>query len=169
MSAPSSIRFTDDGIKALKSLEAVTGKTRVDLVSEALVEKHNRTVALAPIQLRILAPSEILTLQSEIASIEKLHNDKRRKIKIKTSDKDATEKIIKAVEAIDLELAELQALRLKIGKQAQLADSITDEDIKNIKLLIKWVEKRIVKAKAESSPDLAVLEAELKILTALFP
>lgn len=169
MSAPSSIRFTEDGIKALKSLEAATGKTRVQLVSEALVEKHNRTVALAPIQLRILQPAEILTLQADIAALEKLHNDNRSKGKIKTSDKHALEKSIRLIEKIDIEIDELRQLRLKLGKQAELAEGFTAADQKNIRTLISWVKKRIAKATAESSEDLPVLETELKTLTGLFP
>ncbi len=170
MSSPSSIRFTDDGIKALKSLEAATGKTRVQLVSEALVEMHNRTVALPPTQLRMLKPSEILTLQAEIAALEKLHNDNRRVGKIKTSDKHALEKSIRLIEKIDIEINELQQLRLKLGKQAELAEGFTDVDQKNIRTLIDWVKKRIEKAKADSNTsDLPILETELKTLTALFP
>ena len=167
MSAPSSIRFTDDGIKALKSLEAATGKTRVQLVSESLVEKHNRTVALPPIQLRMLKPSEILTLQAEIAALEKLHNDNRRVGKIKTSDKHVLEKSIRLIEKIDFEIAELQQLRLKLGKLGELAEGFTDADQKNIRLLIKWVNKRIEKAKTDNPAEVPILETELKILTAL--
>jgi hypothetical protein len=169
VSAPSSIRFTEEGIKALKSLEAATGKTRVQLVSEALVEKHNRTVALAPIQSRMLHPAEILTLQAEIAALEKLHNDNRRNGKIKTSDRHALEKSIRLIEKIDSETDELRLLRLKLGKQAGLAESFTAADAKNIRTLIAWVKKRIAKATADSTADLPILETELKILTSLFP
>lgn len=171
MSAPSSIRFTEDGIKALKSLEAATGKTRVQLVSEALVEKHNRTVALAPIQLRMLKPSEILTLQAEIAAIEKFHNDNRRIGKIKTSDKHAIEKSIKLIEKIDFETDELKQLRLKLGKLGELAEGFNDADQKKLRTLIGWAKKRVEQAKADpaSANQLPIYELELKILNSLFP
>lgn len=168
MSAPSSIRFTEEGIKALKSLEAATGKTRVQLVSEALVEKHNRTVALAPTQLRLLDPAEILTLQAEIASLEKLHNDNRRNGKIRTSDKHALEKSIKLLEKIDFEINELRQLRLKLGKQAELADSITADDIKRIRLIISHVKKQLETAKVNKPENIPFHQTELKILQSLF-
>lgn len=170
MSGPSSIRFTDDANNAMKSLEAATGKNRTQILEKALVEMHNRTVALPPIQMRMLKPSEILTLQAEIAALEKLHNDNRRVGKIKTSDKHALEKSIRLIEKIDIEINELQQLRLKLGKQAELAEGFTDVDQKNIRTLIDWVKKRIEKAKADSNTsDLPILETELKTLTALFP
>jgi len=125
MNAPSSIRLTDAAFKALKVLETTTQKKRVVLLSEALVEKANNSAASPIIRCRLLDPSEILTLQSEIAALEKLHQANRRTLKIRTGDKDATAKIIKAVDKIDAETDHLQALRVSLANLGTAAEIVS--------------------------------------------
>jgi hypothetical protein len=167
MSIPASIRLTPDGYKALQILESTTQKKRVDIMSEALVEKAKGTTATPAVKCRLLDPSEILTLQSELAALEKLHADNRRTVKIRTSDKAATEKIIKLVEKIDTETKELEAKRLAIGRLAKLAESLTREPTL-IKTLIGWVEKRIQNTTPDQTAQLKIYALELEILKYLY-
>jgi chromosome segregation ATPase len=132
---PITSRIDDDANKALKILEAPDGKTRTSVLSAAIMALYNGTIASAPLKLDLLDPSEILTLQSEVAAVEKLHRDNRAKAKIRTFDKNATEKIIKAVEKIDAETEELEKLRLKLGRLAQLPESVGSEDLESLKSL----------------------------------
>lgn len=165
MSIPASIRISDDGYKALKILEATTKKKRVDLISEALIEKANGTSATPAVQCRLLDPKEILTLQSEIAALEKLHDDNRRNVKIRTFDKNAVEKIIKLNEKIDAETKELQAKRVALGNLATITDAVSANHPK-FKTLIFAVEKRIENCTTDDQR--AIYELELKILKSLF-
>lgn len=164
MSTPASIRISDDGYKALRILETTTKKKRVDLVSEALIEKANGSSAAPVVQCRLLDQKEILTLQSEIAALEKLHDDNRRNVKIRTSDKAATEKIIKLIEKIDAETKELQAKRLALGSLATISGTLMSNPAL-VKQLIGWVEARLSKAADEQHP---AYELELKILRYLY-
>ena len=156
---PSSIRWTDEGFNALLSLEATIKKARYLIVMDSLVEKHNRTVAMAPLQCRLLPPSGILTLQAEVAKIEKRHADNRQKVMIRTSDKHATEKIIKVVEKIDSETSELQRLRLKLGVIAQLPESLSPEDLESVNAIAAALEKTAIEM-ANMTEMIAQLESE---------
>lgn len=165
---PVSIRITDSGFKALKSLEAATEKKRVDIVSEALIHMHAQTVIQPAIKLRLLDPEEILTLQSEIARLEKLHRDKRRRVKIRSSDKEATKKSIDLIGKIDREVDGLEEIGLKLGKLGHLADNITVKDIEKINKLIDWLKRGIQENKLKNPKSIPIFELNLKILTSLF-
>ena len=156
---PSSIRWTKDGFNALKSLEAAIKKARYIIVMDALTEKLNRTVAQAPSQWRWLPISEFVALQAEVAAIEELHDDNRRKVKIRTSDKRATEKIIKAVEKIDSETLKLQRLRWKLGVMAQLPEFLNPEDLESVNAIASGLERTATEM-ANMTELIAQLESE---------
>ena len=158
-SAPSSLRWTKDGFNALLSLKATIKKARYLIVMDALIEKLNKTVAQAPLQCRLLPPSGILTLQAEVAKIEKRHADNRQKVMIRTSDKHATEKIIKAVEKIDSETSELQRLRWKLGVMAQLPESLNPENLESVNAMAAALEKTAIEM-TNMTEMIAQLESE---------
>lgn len=157
--APSSLRWTKDGNNALKSLLAITKKKRSAIVMDALIEKLNKTVAQAPSQWRLLPISEFVALHAEIATIEELHDDNRRKAKIRTSDKRATEKIIKAVEKIDSETLKLQQFRWKLGVMAQLPESLTTDDLASVNTIAAALEKTAIEM-TNMTEMIAQLESE---------
>lgn len=164
---PTSIRITESGIKALKSLEAATGKKRIEILSEALVHMHDETVAQPVINLRLLAPSEILTLQNEIAVLQNLHRDKRRRSQIRSSDKHTTRKSIELLEKIDREVDQLAAARLKLGRLGRLAEEFSATDLEHLENTIMEINECIAKAKLHSPDNLPAYELELKILNTL--
>ena len=157
--APSSLRWTKDGNNALKSLLTITKKKRSAIVMDALIEKLNKTVAQAPSQWRLLPISEFVALQALIAALEELHDDNRRKAKIRTSDKRATEKIIKAVEKIDSETLKLQQFRWKLGVMAQLPETLNPEDLASVNAIAAALEKTAIEM-TNMTEMIAQLESE---------
>jgi hypothetical protein len=156
---PSSIRWTKEGFNALLSLKATIKKARYLIVMDALTEKLNKTVAQAPSQWRWLPISEFVALQAEVAAIEELHDDNRRKVKIRTSDKRATDKIIKAVDKIDSETLKLQRLRWKLGVMAQLPEFLNPEDLESVNAIAAALEQAAIES-AKIMERVSQLECE---------
>ena len=174
MSTPSSIRISDEGLKALKILEATTKKKRVDIISAALIEKANHTAAQPAVHCRLLAPSEILTLQSEIAALEMLHQDNRRTLKIRTEDKDATSKIIRAVEKIDAETEQLMSMRsalANLATAAEIASSATSDTDAATKItnLVAKIEAEAEQLRVKIAAENEQLRAKLAAQTSAQP
>ena len=160
-----SVRIRSSAHKALRMLITATGKSTLDVISDAILLAAKQLTTVAIVRFRLLDPLEILTLQSEICRIEQLHQDNRRRAKLRFSDKNIGEKAAKIIEKIDAETLELQRLRLRLGKQA-LVTELVGADVPAFKTLIHWAKNRI--EKETRNEERRVHELEFKILKNLF-
>lgn len=166
-SSPRSYRLSGDALKSLKILKATCpDKSDAEIVSIALVRMAT-SPAPAPTIFRVLDVREILTLQAEVAMIERQHLTMKRDIlQIRPSDKGIADKIAGIVEKADVERNRLQSLRQSLSRQARLAEKLTPEAAKMLKVLWFNIKKRLENADESSKP---YHELELDILNSLYP
>ena len=167
MSTPTSIRITEEGMKALKVLETTLKKSRAEIVSDALIEKQQGVTSQPPVQLRRLDPAEYLTLQADLASLQQLHDENRKlALKKRPTTKEAADATAATVTRIDEETTRIMALRQRIAKEASLS-LIAKESQPVLRTLSRWATNRLEKATDDNQRR--AFELELKIINLLQP
>jgi hypothetical protein len=154
-------------MKAMKVLETTLKKSRVAIVSEALVEKQQCITSQAPVQLRRLDPTEYLSLQAEVATLQQLHEENRRlALKKRPATKEAADATAATIKRIDEELTQLEALRHRIAKEACIS-RIAKENQGHLRTLMNWNAKRL---EQELNPNQRqIVELEREILRLFLP
>ena len=164
--SPRSLRLTTEALAALKVLSCETpGKSQGDIVSEALVEKANKSSTAPVIRFGIIDPQQIPQLQLEAALAERrLRELKQQVLRIRPQHKTEVEKLSGVLGKVEAELEKTNKLRIALANLARLGNELTAADQAKARTLINWVLKRIEIPKNAESKSL--YELELRILKA---
>lgn len=169
-SSPRNFRLTEEGLKALKILEAATpNPLRGKIVSKALEAAAKTTTAAKSVSFRLLGPKGIFDIHAAIFEIETINRKNREALlKIRPTDTGQAEKLVQSVQRIDDSTSSFDELRLRLANLARTTEELTDTDQLHLGKLIGWVKNRINR---ENTPPehKPIYELELRLLQSLIP
>lgn len=134
-----SINLRDDGYDALITLQKRTGLSRKDVISNALVESLNKSLAAPIVKFKLTEPLFLLELRRDVVSLEAAAKSLRFRIHSE-KHKDPTQLPVLVLELQKLKavVEGLQVLETVIRTKNGLLEGLNASDYEGLKKLPAW-------------------------------
>lgn len=146
-----SFNLTEEGYRALTSLQKKTGKSKKEIVSASLISTLKGAVDQPILKFNLPDPDEIMLFRSEIVELEFQANRLTKALYgIRPIGKDQAKEVAKVLGGIEDHLKSLQVIDDMFKVKQRLLRGLTVSDYQALGKLLPWFEQQRVFLKAKN-------------------
>lgn len=148
-----SFTLTEEGYQALATLQKKSGRSKKDLVSEALVGSMNRTIDQKVVEFQLPNPKELMGFRSDIVALE---SEAQAIVdglySLRPRDKEYAKKVAAVIGQLQEHIVGLRFIDGEFRKKLRVLKGLTAEDHEQLPRILRWMDD--FRLKAKGLPDM---------------